>query len=120
MAQDADTDELSTFVSGTLKAIAAGIAEAQSVLISSAHGTGVSGFTAPKDVEFDIAVSAKSTGGASGGLKISVFGIGANTGAQIGAENSTISRIRFSIPTRLKINKEDATPIPTSTTWNKK
>lgn len=99
---DADTDELQTFVASTLKAIAARIEEAQGTQISSAHGTGVFGFNAPRKIEFDVAVSAKLSGKAGGGMKVAVFGIGANLGAEEGSENSTISRIRFSIPTNFK------------------
>jgi len=102
MSDEADSEELSTFVASTLKAIASGIEEAQGTQISSAHKRGVFGFSAPELIEFDVAVSAKSTGKAGGGMKVAVFGIGANlSGEQVG-ENSTISRIRFSIPTKFK------------------
>ena len=111
MTEQANSDELSVFVSSTLKAIAAGIADAQATQISSAHGTGVSGFTAPKEVEFDIAVSAKQTGSGGGGLKVAVFGIGANADAQAGSENSTISRIKFSVPTNFKEHSKPAQPL---------
>jgi hypothetical protein len=102
VSENPDTDELRVFVASTLKAIAAGIAEAQDTKIASAHGTGVFGFNAPKDIEFDVAVSAKLTGKAGGGMKVAVFGIGANLGAEEGSENSTVSRIKFSVPTNFK------------------
>jgi hypothetical protein len=104
MAQKPDSEELSAFVASVLRAIAEGVTEAQAEFIGSAHGTGVHGFNAPKEVEFDIAVSAKSIGSADGGLKIAVFGIGANVGGSTVSENSTISRIRFSVPTNFKRN----------------
>ena len=114
VSEKTDTDELTAFVAGTLKAIAAGIEEAQGTQISSAHQTGVFGFSAPETVEFDVAVSAKNSGKAGGGLKVAVFGIGANLGTEEGNENSTISRIRFSIPTKFK----DTSPKQTLDTSN--
>jgi hypothetical protein len=102
VTNSADSDELKTFVASTLKAVAAGISDAQDVTISSAHGTGIFGFSAPELIEFDVAVSAKLSGKAGGGMKVAVFGIGANIGAEEGTENSSISRIRFSIPTNFK------------------
>ena len=102
MSEEANTEELSVFVTSTLRAIAVGIIDAQGTQIPSAHGSGVSGFTAPKEVEFDIAVSAKKTGTANGGFKVAVFGIGANAGGEEGNESSTVSRIRFVVPTNFK------------------
>jgi hypothetical protein len=102
MTEKPDSDELAAFVESTLRAIATGIQNAQDAQISSAHGTGKSGYAAPKDVEFDIAVSAKRTGATGAGLKVAVFGIGANAGGDMSAESSTVSRIRFSVPTNFK------------------
>ncbi|MFB0613489.1 trypco2 family protein [Aurantiacibacter poecillastricola] len=102
MSENADSGELSAFVESTLRAIATGIANAQDLKIASAHGSGVSGFTAPRSVEFDIAVSAKKTGTSGAGLKVAVFGIGANAGGEIAGESSTVSRIRFSVPMNFK------------------
>ena len=108
VSESADTEELTAFVASTLKAIAAGIQEAQGTQISSAHGTGVFGFNAPELIEFDVAVAAKNSGKSGGGMKVAVFGIGANLGAEEGSENSTISRIRFSIPTNFKDTRRKA------------
>lgn len=117
----ADSDELSAFITSTLCAIADGIKNAQGKQIASAHGTGVSGFTAPKEVEFDVAVSAKNTDAVGGGLKVAVFGIGANTKADIGSENSTISRIKFSVPTNFKSSESGySAPPTTGTAFNRK
>jgi hypothetical protein len=115
MSEEANSDELTIFVASTLKAIAAGVADAQQVQIASAHGKGVFGFSAPKDVEFDVAVSAKHTGTGGAGLKVAVFGIGANAGGQLANENSTISRIRFSVPTNFKENAKAAPVVPSTT-----
>ena len=105
MTEAADSNELAAFVASTLKAIADGVADAQDSQIGSAHGTGVSGYAAPKEVEFDIAVSAKRTGTSQGGMKVAVFGIGANIGAEDASEDSSISRIRFAVPTNFKRTK---------------
>ena len=102
MAENVNSDELATFVTSTLVAIAKGISDAQSSQIKSAHGTGVSGFSAPKEVEFDIAVSAKDAGAKDGGFKVQVFSIGANASASKSSENSTISRIKFTVPSHFK------------------
>ncbi|GEM_PF-2729047 len=102
MSTEANTDELSAFVSSTLRAIAQGIEDAQDTKIGSAHESGESGYTAPKEIEFDIAVSAKKSGTVDGGLKVAVFGIGANAGGSEESESSTVSRIRFKIPTKFK------------------
>jgi hypothetical protein len=102
MAEQANSDELATFVSSTLLAIAKGITDAQGTNIRSAHGTGVSGFAAPREVEFDIAVSAKKAGTAEGGFKVQVFSIGANAGAGTSSESSLISRIKFTVPSHFK------------------
>ncbi len=114
MTEDANADELSIFVSSTLKAIASGVANAQKTQISSPHGTGNFGFSAPKDVEFDVAVSAKQSETGGVGLKVSVFGIGANAGGQLAGESSTISRIRFSVPTNFKQNPAATPSIPST------
>ena len=113
VSAEANTDELQTFVASTLRAIAAGIEEAQGTKISSAHGTGEFGFSAPELIEFDVAVSAKRTGSTDGGMKVAVFGIGANLGGKEGSEDSTVSRIRFSVPTKFK-DLQNVGPLDTS------
>ncbi len=106
MTENADSDELATFVASTLRAIALGIENAQGAQIGSPHGTGKSGFSAPAEVAFDIAVSAKRTGSTGAGLKVAVFGIGANASGEHSDESSTVSRIRFSVPTKFKQTKD--------------
>ncbi|NJS14965.1 MAG: hypothetical protein HC788_10560 [Sphingopyxis sp.] len=113
MTQEANSDELSAFVSSTLKAIAVGIADAQDTQVRSAHGTGVSGFAAPENVEFDIAVTARSTGTAGGGLKVAVFGIGVNATGESPSENSSINRIESTVPTRFKSTDASNVAAPT-------
>jgi Trypsin-co-occurring domain 2 len=98
-----ENDALRAFVTSTLNAVAAGIADAQpTARIASAHGTGQRGFNAPAAVTFDIAVNAKRADEAKGGLTVEVFSIGANAGGVRSTENSTVSRIQFSVPARFK------------------
>ena len=100
---DVEGNELQLFVAGTLAAIMSGVADAQpNAKIRSAFGTGEFAFSAPKEVTFDVAVTAKHTGTARGGMKIQVFSIGVNAGGDVASESSTVSRIQFTIPTKFK------------------
>ncbi len=96
-------NELRAFVSSTLIAIMKGVTEAQiAARAGSAHGTGEYAFSPPPEVAFDIAVHAKRSGSRKGGFKVEVFSIGANAGADASTENSTVSRIKFTIPAKFK------------------
>lgn len=98
-----EENELQAFVASTLTAIMAGVSDAMpNARVSSAFGTGEFAFSAPENVIFDVAVTAKHSGTARGGFKIQVFGIGANAGGDTSSESSTVSRIQFKIPTRFK------------------
>lgn len=98
-------NELQVFVASTLTAIMHGVAEAQAAArISSAHGSGEYAFSAPEEVAFDIAVNAKRTGSKKGGFKIEVLSVGASAGGEAGTENSTVSRVQFTIPSKFKKN----------------
>ena len=101
-----ENNELQLFVTSTLNAIMSGIADSQpEARLRSAHGTGEYAFSAPNEVTFDVAVTAKHSGTARGGMKIQVFSIGANAGGDVSSESSTISRIQFTIPTKFKGNR---------------
>jgi hypothetical protein len=105
---EADNEELRAFVSSTLHAIMGGISDCrESAIAKSAFGTGEWRFNPPKEVEFDIAVQAKRTGKTGGGLKVEVFSIGANAAKDVSHENSSVSRIRFSVWTGFKSIKND-------------
>ena len=54
-----------------------------------------------QEIEFDIAITAveKSEGKAGAGVFVSVIGLGAQM--KEGLENSTVSRIKFSVPVKL-------------------
>ena len=62
-------------------------------------------FNAPREIEFDIAVQAKRTGKTGGGMKLEVFSMGANAEKAVAKEDSSISRIRFTVPSAYKSNK---------------
>ena len=105
--QTVENNELQLFVASTLKAIMSGISEAQAdARVGSAFGTGEFVFSAPDKVTFDVAVTAKHSGSASGGFKIQVFSIGANAGGDVSSEASTVSRIQFAVPTRFKRDRD--------------
>ena len=101
-----EENELRIFVASTLDAIMAGISDAQpSARARSAHGTGTYGFSAPKEVAFDVAVTVKRSGSKKGGIKVQVFSLGANAEADAASENSTVSRVQFTIPSKFKLDK---------------
>jgi hypothetical protein len=56
-------------------------------------------------IDFDIAVSAKEGDKAKGGIGIHVGAIGIGAQGQVESENSTISRLKFSIPLHLPKKK---------------
>jgi hypothetical protein len=101
--------DLKTFVAETLQEICAGIKEAQSsdggdaINAESGGATGGNLFSGGNygnftRVDFDVAVSAETSGGGQGSIK--VFGIGAAEG---GAKHKReyANRITFSVPIRL-------------------
>ena len=91
-----EENELQWFVSSTLTAIMQGISDVQEdARMRSAHGSGEFAFSAPENVAFDVAVTAKHTGTARGGMKIQVFSIGANAGGDVSTEASTVSQPVF-------------------------
>jgi hypothetical protein len=99
-------NELQAFVASTLMAIMNAVTEVQKdARAKSAHGSGEYGFSPPEQVAFDIAVNAKRTGTKKGGFKVEVFSVGANAGADASTENSTVSRIQFTIPAKFKSTK---------------
>ena len=102
-----EENELQAFVASTLTAIMGGVSDAMpNARVASAFGTGEFAFSAPDNVTFDVAVTAKHSGSARGGFKIQVFGVGANAGGDVSSEASTISRIQFTIPTKFKRDRE--------------
>ena len=98
----ADSSEFSLFISETLQAIMNGLSAAQPKATAVSNISGESfefSFHPPEEVAFDIAVTATRSGKESGGLKLQVFSIGANGAIERETENSTVSRVSFTIPT---------------------
>jgi Trypsin-co-occurring domain 2 len=96
-----DSSELSIFISEALQAIMSGVAAAQPKATASSDIQGTSflfGFHSPSEVSFDIAVTAKKSETSDKGLKLEVFSVGANAKGEKGHENSTVSRVAFTIP----------------------
>ena len=99
MPDDADANELRLFVAETLAAVMAGVNDVRTTAsIASPKGNGYYSFKAPNSVEFDIAVAAKRSGKAGGGLKLEVFSVGLGAKGEKSSETSTVSRVKFSIP----------------------
>jgi hypothetical protein len=97
--------ELREFVATTLKQIIDGIQDAQEYVEKSGSTAEIVnqfpiGCCKTK-IEFDVAVTAGSSTTAEGKAGISVFSIGATTGAQMERLSSTVSRIRFPVPVDL-------------------
>lgn len=59
-------------------------------------------------VEFDLAVTATETKRSGGDVKVGIAMIGAGFGGGSAAENSTVSRIKFTVPLVLPYDPEDA------------
>ena len=94
-----DSDELTAFVSSTLRAIAEGVEEAaRATRVDKERGH--TQFEMPNAIVFDVAVTAKRTGATSKGLKVEVFNVGGGIDGKKAAEHETVSRIRFEVPWR--------------------
>jgi hypothetical protein len=104
--------DLQTFVAETLRQILKGVQDAQSSpgggnvnaeMFGTATGHLINGGTSGlfTRVDFDVAVSAETTGGAKGNLV--VFGVGVSGGAD--RKQGFANRISFSVPVRLPDGK---------------
>ena len=82
---DIQNEELAAFVTSTLNAIALGVGEAVSL--------GQMHFDVPKEIEFEVAVTATKSKEAGGGFKIQVF----SAEGKAAAQDQHVSRIRFSV-----------------------
>jgi hypothetical protein len=91
-----DNDELSAFVSSTLRAIAAGVDEAAR-LSKEDKEKGFSTFEMPNKVAFDVAVTARKSGEKGGGVKIEIFKIGGGLEGKRTEGHETVSRIQFEV-----------------------
>jgi len=103
-----DFSELRAFVSGTLQAIMGGIADAQSTArLTSPFGSGTHAYNAPKEVSFDVAVSAERASSKKGGFNLKILSVGAEAGAESDRSHSTATRIQFSVRTEFKRKDAD-------------
>jgi hypothetical protein len=116
--EENDYSELSSFVSGTLKAIVDGIGDAQKAAkLDSPWGTGVHAYNAPKKVTFDIAVTAERNGLKKGGFELKILSVGANAGGERSSKDATVSRITFTVPTAFKRHAESEPESDPSDNW---
>lgn len=107
---------LREFVSTSITEIMDGVAKAQEeakkhkAMVNPRHisktATGVtllgdSGPWSIQVIEFDVAVTATESGGAKGGIGIFVGAVGVGTQGHSEAQNTNLSRIKFSIPVAL-------------------
>ncbi|KFG91195.1 hypothetical protein BV98_000954 [Sphingobium herbicidovorans NBRC 16415] len=93
---EVDSEELSAFVTSTLRAISTGITNAG---VRAPKGiAGSFKYQMPKNVSFDVAVTVKHSNEAGAGLKVQVLGIGAGMGGSEAAEKNTVSRVAFEVP----------------------
>jgi hypothetical protein len=83
--------DLQTFVSETLQQIVNGISHAHKNGVRSSGG-------AAENIEFDVAVTATEGTDKKGGLGLLVAGIGIGGQAGSSTANTTVSRIKFSVP----------------------
>ena len=92
-----DNDELTAFVTSTLRAIAAGIVEASGASLQREQ-RGYSSYEMPNKIAFDIAVTAKRSSESGKGLKVEVFSIGGDLSGKNASQSETVSRITFEVP----------------------
>ena len=95
-SQTMDNDELSAFVSSTLRAIAAGVDEAAN-LARQDKEKGHSTFEMPSEVAFDVAVTARQSGEKGRGVKIEIFKICGGLEGKQTEGHETVSRIQFKV-----------------------
>ena len=115
-----DNDELTAFVSSTLRAIAAGVEEAAR-LSRADKEKGFSTFEMPESVAFDVAVTARKSGEKGGGVKIEIFKIGGGMEGKRSEGLETASRIQFQVGWKYTHTAPVNRPsIPsTQTAWNR-
>jgi hypothetical protein len=83
--------DLKAFVAETLKQIIAGIEEAQQ------NGIGINS-ASTQNVDFDVAVTATEGTDKKGGVGVFVLGFGLGAQGATSVSNSSVSRIRFTVP----------------------
>ena len=103
-----DFSELRAFVAGTLQAIMDGISDAQpTAKLTSPFGSGTHAYNAPKEVSFDVAVSAERASSKKGGFNLKILSVGAEADATSDKSHSTVTRIQFCVRTEFKRKDAD-------------
>lgn len=112
--------ELQEFVSRTLISVVEGVIAAQAKYDhtgderiinppvragSDAREVHVRGGLAPQSVEFDVAVTASESTETKGGIGIHVGAFGLGSQGKSDAANTSVSRIRFTVPIMLPLQK---------------
>lgn len=95
--------ELQQFIEQTMKDITTGLHNSNKGMIDAGSGKGISDLNA-MEVNFDIAVTVTNDKGNEVGGRITVLGIGLQLGGSQKQREATehISRIKFTVPLRLK------------------
>jgi hypothetical protein len=91
-----EENELTEFISQTLRAIGVGITSSG---IAQPRGLGGSdSFRMPREVCFDVAITATHSKEGGGGIKLKVLGSGLDVQGKGGTQNQTVSRVQFTVP----------------------
>jgi len=101
--------ELEEFITESLKQIMTGVTKAQ----EDPANTGIinaikpgGGLYAPvKEIEFDVAVTVSQEQGTKGGIGIFVGDVGVGAKGQSQSSNTSVSRIKFSVPVAFSLKK---------------
>jgi hypothetical protein len=109
--REPELNELKQFIANTLEAVLEGISEGQNLVarkVVLSPPSRVEGapyphdfvFDGPEDISFDIAVTVGRKKGKGGGLELKVMGFGGNGKIDSGSEETTASRVSFTVPVR--------------------
>jgi hypothetical protein len=113
-----NNDELSAFVSSTLRAIAAGVDDAAQTSRTNTE-KGFSTFEMPDKVAFDVAVTARKSGEKGGGVKIEIYRLGGGVDAKRSEGQETASRIQFEVGWKYTHTAPVSKPTVPSTSFRK-
>lgn len=108
--------DIKDFIAETLGQIAQGVSAAASSVNSNNGICMVSPAAAPtsyehntREVQFDIALTVIDDSAAAGGGKVKVLGVQLGAEASTSKQNSTVSRIQFSVPIGFKAHVPEQT-----------
>ena len=103
--------ELSAFVQKTISEVISGVREARKEAVNS--GASLGSTRNGGEIQFDVAITASESLSQDGGGGIVVMGIGVKGGGQAESANTTVSRVRFSVP----VDYPKVEPDPNQATW---